>query len=223
MDPLRPHWVVWNVGQGLWITYVDIDQCLHFDSGGERNPIYDVYKACQKKKNILFLSHWDWDHMSFAQNLYRKFSQNLCLGLRPLGSSSRFKERILQHILKCPSLPQEMEIFSPGLSKVSNEQSHIVVYKKFLLPGDSTEKMEAQWIPALKSLSQVKILLLGHHGSKTSTSSDLLRKLPNLKMAIASSRWKRYGHPHPKTLAKLHMRHISVLRTEDWGNIWFEQ
>jgi competence protein ComEC len=41
-------------------------------------------------------------------------------------------------------------------------------------------------------------------------------------MAIASARWKRYHHPHAEIEALLKQRHIPMIRTEDWGNIWFE-
>ena len=28
--------IVWNVGQGQWVTWVQDKVCLHFDAGGER-------------------------------------------------------------------------------------------------------------------------------------------------------------------------------------------
>ena len=29
------HFIIWNVGQGQWVTAVEFDRCLHFDFGGE--------------------------------------------------------------------------------------------------------------------------------------------------------------------------------------------
>ena len=54
--------VVWNVGQGQWVTIRYHDQCHHFDVGGESRPPQKLLqKLCPKNTTqALFLSHWDW-------------------------------------------------------------------------------------------------------------------------------------------------------------------
>lgn len=71
----------------------------------------------------------------------------------------------------------------------------------------------------MTDLKSVRVLALGHHGSRTSTSKDLLKELPNLKLAIASARKRRYGHPHRETVEALGKFKVPILSTEDWGNI----
>jgi metal-dependent hydrolase (beta-lactamase superfamily II) len=56
--------IVWNVGQGQWVTIIYPTQCLHFDVGGETAPFRKVIKSCKEKSNKIFLSHGDWDHLN---------------------------------------------------------------------------------------------------------------------------------------------------------------
>ena len=72
---------------------------------------------------------------------------------------------------------------------------------------------------AIANLTEAQYLLLGHHGSRTSTSEQLLVGLPHLKLAIASSRHRRFGHPHLETQLRLKSHHVPLITTEDWVNI----
>lgn len=225
---LQNHWVVWNVGQGSWSTLVTESTCRHFDMGGEKNPLRRVAKICRGKNHLITLSHWDWDHVGFALKASRIFSQ-ACLELPPLGKSSAFKMKILSVFPHCPE-----KVLSPGRPKIltrfssaqaslkSNDLSHVVIAaEKILLTGDSPQSQEILWSQN-RFMTDVNFLLLGHHGSRTSTSEDLLRRLPKLKIAVVSARSARYGHPHKETMNRLKRFHIPLLKTEDWGNLWFE-
>lgn len=221
----KNYMVVWNVGQGQWATLKDVDGCHHFDMGGERNPLQKVLRLCAGLPNFIYLSHWDWDHVSFVGKAAKRLS-NVCLMLAPLGTSSSRKRRDIARVPKClfadPLAPAELTRFSAGVPKNSNDRSHVLLARgEFLIPGDSTVSQEKQW-SAGAPLPQTKWLLLGHHGSRTSTSEALLRRLPRLKVAVASARYRRYGHPHVEVIAELRLHHVPLLRTEDWGNLWFE-
>lgn len=233
----RQYWIVWNVGQGQWSTLVDEKNCLHFDMGGEKNPIHRVLQLCQKRKNRLFFSHWDWDHLGFAKKAQRAFPQ-ACLELAPRGISTPRKMKILKSYPPCsttelkePStkfhwreLTRQVSFSSqrPRRHPSSNELSHVLVLgERILLPGDSPLQQEKLWVQQ-KGLARVKYLLLGHHGSRTSTSDELLWALPRLQMAVASARSARFGHPHSEVLRRLQKFHIPLLKTEDWGHIWIE-
>ena len=90
------------------------------------------------------------------------------------------------------------------------------------MPGDSPIQLEKLWATDFKSITLTRILILGHHGSRTSTGKDLLAHLPQLQFSIASARYAKYKHPHQETLNRLSEYNIPILKTEDWGNIWFE-
>jgi competence protein ComEC len=211
----RKYFVVWNVGQGQWATLVDAQECWHFDRGGEFFPS-KFRKVCARKSQKLFISHWDWDHVGGIGSL----DSDTCLAKGPIGKSNRRKMSLVAKFHPCASFPKNVFSWTPELSENTNDNSHIFLTDGVLITGDAPVSSEKKWLHALP-LSSVKILLLGHHGSKTSTSPELLDALPHLKQAVSSARWRRYHHPHPEVAARLVKALIPMLRTEDWGNIWF--
>ncbi|MEQ3723852.1 DNA internalization-related competence protein ComEC/Rec2 [Alcanivorax sp.] len=89
-----------------------------------------------------------------------------------------------------------------------------------LLPGDIGTQEEYRLLGALSS---VDLLVVGHHGSKSSTSDALLRQLqPDFALVSAGYR-NRFRHPHPQVLQKLDSAGITVLRTDLDGMIVFRQ
>lgn len=219
--------VTWNVGQGQWLTHISNSHCRHFDMGGETFPWKTLRKACHGKTNLVYLSHWDWDHIGALSKTQRVRTNlpELCLKLRPRGKSSRYKERLLKRWPHCQNSmnlsPDDLRQWSPSTGKDSNSQSHVLRMGDILIPGDSPATEERTWrqLPWIRS---ARILILGHHGSRTSSSEALLTELPSLKLGIVSARWARYRHPHPQVLERFARRSIPLIRTEDWGNIWIE-
>lgn len=223
----KSYFIVWNVGQGQWSTLVEDTTCHHYDMGGEKNPLRSVARLCRDKENFISLSHWDSDHIGFAARA-RSLLPQACLEIPPLGKSSPHKMKILSIYPACAaggtSPSHELTHFTDAdLAKKTNELSHVILVKgKILVPGDSTAKQEKTWSHVV-SLAKVKLLLLGHHGSRTSTSEELLSELPHLRVAISSARFARYGHPHQEVARRLKRHHVPLLKTEDWGHLWFEQ
>ncbi|WP_291516360.1 hydrolase [Bdellovibrio sp. ArHS] len=219
--PARSYFVVWNVGQGQWLTAITPASCHHFDMGGEFFPWQKIIFQCAQKENFVFLSHWDWDHIG-ALNQFKNMTrlQKLCIQLRPRGKTSGRKARLLSSYLDCP-VQFKGAVWSTQSPRNTNEQSHVIAFNSYLIPGDSTSAQEKKW-STLSAFRQARVLILGHHGSQTSTSKELLDSLPALRMSVASARWARYRHPHSQVQWRLQKKKVPLLRTEDWGNIWFE-
>lgn len=233
---VRSYFVVWNVGQGQWSTLVDESSCHHFDMGGERNPLSHVRRSCRGKSNTISLSHWDLDHVGFLPRARTQLSR-ACIETPPLGTSSARKMKMVASYPRCAGgnlsirdRTRELTDFSAvnfsknlnELKKKTNDFSHVfLVRNQILIPGDSTAHQEKAWSHAA-DLRRVRFLLLGHHGSRTSTSAELLAQLRGLKMAVASARFAKYGHPHQEVVQRLSQLGVPLLKTEDWGNIWFE-
>ncbi len=215
--------VVWNIGQGQWTTLITRNYCDHFDMGGEYNISRKILGLCGHRQHRLHLSHWDWDHMGLLQN-FRRRNIPICLWNYPLGPASERKLALLAGIPKCETTEPPFQSIFAGDSSVhatSNDTSQVVQTHKILIPGDSTNKEERTW--SLKTeLAQSRGLILGHHGSRSSTSELLLEHLPKLKWAVATARKHRYGHPHAEVVARLRAHRIPLIKTEDWGNLMFE-
>ncbi|MCB0350448.1 MAG: hydrolase [Bdellovibrionales bacterium] len=216
---------IWNVGQGQWTTYVSSNKCVHFDMGGEFAPKMRIKTMCRERRNFIHLSHADTDHIKFIF-WGKKNLNSLCLIQLPREKLSSKKKWLLSSIPKCkeqPTLANELPL--PKHLIKPNDLSRVYVLNSkgqdVLIPGDSTAVAEQFWRTS-PELKKIKFLILGHHGSKTSTSDNLLRALPNTLLAIASARKKRYGHPHKKVVDRLHKYSLPLLRTEQWGNISIE-
>lgn len=218
MTPEEPRvFVVWNVGQGLWSTLVDDNSCWHFDMGGEHAPWTKIMRRCRGRENHAHFSHWDSDHISFAGRA-RNFLPNICRFELPAFPRSEQKKRMLESLEACEG-PVPFQEWRPQTQAASNDLSAVVAWLGVLIPGDSSKSAEKKWIPRLAPLEQISILVLGHHGSRTSTSRELLSHMPHLRMAVASARFKRYGHPHAEVVQLLRDYRVPLLSTEDWGNV----
>lgn len=215
--------IIWNVGQGSWATEVDADTCIHYDMGGEKSPHSKILKSCQQKSNILALSHLDWDHRSFLRQNQKSFSHFCWFALPDDPRWSRLRTQFVNFRL-CENSDATLKIhrsWDAPKSRDPNSSSDVFFSLNFksLFPGDLPKKYELRIDP--RDRARTRILILGHHGSQTSTSEKFLKSLPRLKMAIVSAREQKYHHPHPKTKALLRALSIPLLRTEDWGHIHF--
>lgn len=217
---LQKQMIVWNVGQGLWVTHIERHTCTHFDMGGEFYPLL-VNDLCQNKENLLVLSHFDQDHIKFISQFNQKIP--LCwANPRSVEKLKFFRQKIFKNLKPCK--PNSSLFIIPPLtfSKEENKNSYVTQKERWLFPGDSPISQEKYWLPQLHK-TKIRFLLLSHHGSKTATSKNFLRNLPNLLTTIASARQAKYNHPHPKIINRLHQHHLILLRTEIWGNLRFEQ
>ncbi|MCB0385153.1 MAG: hydrolase [Bdellovibrionales bacterium] len=221
--------ILWNVGQGQWLTYSTSTFCHHLDMGGEKIQWWRVRRECGQKVNTVQFSHWDWDHLSFLKNAQGTLPQ-ICLSRPPQGPkpTSLTKLSWMNSLAPCRPQPHSLpwrEIqwdILPSKKIQPNDFSRVMIAQsRVLVPGDSPSKQERQWLNEIGSnhLRQIRLLILGHHGSKTSTSDSLLQGLPTLRQAWVSARRRRYGHPHQKVVKKLKTKGVPLLTTEAWGNL----
>jgi competence protein ComEC len=88
----------------------------------------------------------------------------------------------------------------------------------FLLTGDMEKKIERELADA-GLLQHDDVLKVGHHGSRTSSTPQLL-DLERPAFGIISAGFDNsYGHPHPLIVRALHDRKIAVFRTDEQGLI----
>lgn len=208
------NFVVSNTGQGAWSTLITPLECLHFDMGGDFFKNKPLIQDCRNKKNRIFITHLDWDHINLIKK-YKHRLQNICIFY-----PKKIKQHFLKQIPKCKHLHKDVKLISLGASTGDSNSSSLVylIKNKILITGDAPISEEHKWFR--KVPKNLKILILGHHGSYTSTSVKLL-KWSHIQYAIASARHQKYGHPHRKVVEKLKSRKIPLLRTELLGHIQF--
>lgn len=91
-----------------------------------------------------------------------------------------------------------------------------------MLTGDATVKTE-KIILSENSRDELKstILKIGHHGSRTSSSSSFVKVVEPVYALISNGRNNKYGHPHQEVLDILDKFNINMLRTDLLGTIVF--
>ena len=88
----------------------------------------------------------------------------------------------------------------------------------FLLTGDMEKRIENELADA-GLLEHDDVIKVGHHGSRTSSTSQLLNLERPAFGLISVGFDNSYGHPHPLTLQALEDHRIVTYRTDEQGLI----
>ena len=109
--------------------------------------------------------------------------------------------------------------------KVRNDDSVVleVLYGDvaLLLTGDIGSDVERAIAPHLVP-AKTRILKVAHHGSRTSTSQELLDAWRPQIALISCGRGNPFGHPAPEVVARLTASGAAVYRTDRDGEITVE-
>lgn len=88
--------------------------------------------------------------------------------------------------------------------------------RRFLFTGDAGQATEQ--IISDQNI-QADVLKIGHHGSKTATSSLFLKRVHPMLAVISVGAYNRYGHPSHEVIKRLRHQHIQYLRTDQSGAV----
>ena len=87
-----------------------------------------------------------------------------------------------------------------------------------IMTGDAETKVEKAIIESGETLG-AEILKVGHHGSDTSSSDEVLDAVSPLYALISAKVGNKYEHPIKSTMQKLEKRKIEVYRTDENGTV----
>lgn len=90
---------------------------------------------------------------------------------------------------------------------------------RFLLTGDGEDAAEEYLVEEYGSTLRAPVLTAGHHGSRTSTSDQLLDASQPQVVVVSSAYDSRFGHPHEETLDRLAARSLRTYWTGTHGDI----
>lgn len=236
-----------SAGQNILIDtggYYDEDRF----SIGQNVVVPFLLRQGVKQLDQVILSHLDNDHSGALPYIAKDINIQHVLSNEDLIGSEYWKmmqstQANIQyqqcHAGQQWTLPPytTIRVYNPeqGLSnaqirKNRNENSCVIYvqsldrsgqYANFLIMGDAghqTEQYLMQHYPDLK----VDVLILGHHGSKHSTSAEFLQ-FYKPKLAIASVGFNnRYRHPSQEVIDLLAQQHIPLMTTIQSGTIQFK-
>lgn len=119
------------------------------------------------------------------------------------------------------------EILAPKSANYEEVNNYSAVLKltygetHFLFEGDAQTESEEEMINAGYDL-KADILKIGHHGSRTSTSTRFLTLVHPKYAVISVGKDNPYGHPSASTMTKLQKAGVTIFRTDESGTITAE-
>lgn len=102
-----------------------------------------------------------------------------------------------------------------AICKVSVGETDVMIL------GDA-EKQELKSVYNYGVDFESEILIMGHHGSKTSIQKDFLSDVSPELAIISCGKDNKYGHPHDETISYLEENNIEYWRTDYSGNIVYK-
>ncbi len=104
-----------------------------------------------------------------------------------------------------------------------NDNSSVMYFEynkyQFLFMGDAGIERERDIIDKY-NLSDIDVLKVGHHGSKTSSSKEFIDEINPKYSIISVGKNNRYGHPNKEVLNNLEQS--KIYRTDQDGSIKFK-
>ncbi|MGP7819025.1 DNA internalization-related competence protein ComEC/Rec2 [Niallia sp. 01092] len=205
----------------------------------------DVVVPFLKSKGIssidkLILTHGDLDHIGGSLAVLKSIHvKEIVLPFTWAELSKEEKEitalarkkRIAVTYVKSGQLwkngNDSFSILSPIDKETENKNDGCIVIKgrigglDWLFTGDLEEEGEKKLLQKYPMLT-TDILKVGHHGSKTSTSSLFLNTIHPKAAIISVGKINRYGHPHKEVLERLQEKKITIWRTDKNGAITYK-
>ena len=118
-----------------------------------------------------------------------------------------------------------LHVIHPQQKQADKNEDSIVIWTKigglrWLFTGDAGLSSENEWLTRYPKL-KVDILKVGHHGSKHSTSKELLAQIEASMAWISVGRNNRYQHPTSEVLERLEQAKVKVYRTDQQGAVYY--
>jgi competence protein ComEC len=130
------------------------------------------------------------------------------------GRARRLGRAVLQVLSPCPS-------FDEGLG--ANDNSFVLRLahgaRSVLLTGDVELAAEAGLVANTGRVLDSDVLKVPHHGSRTSSTPELLQAVSPWLSVISCGRANRFGHPHAEVVERLRATSKHVLRTDRVGGV----
>ncbi len=228
-----------DVGQGQAILLQSQGKTFLVDCGGDDSEdAADITAETLLSQGIrkldgIILTHYDKDHAGGLEYLLQRVATDALYlpyaedenGVRArLTSLSEGKEFIIREDTLLRYGDVSITIFAPVSYDLGNESSMCILFQAgncdILITGDRGVATERTLL-LQQDLPELEVLVAGHHGSKHSTSKELLEATKPEYVFISAGRNNRYGHPAPELLRRLEEYMCMVFRTDENGTIVF--
>lgn len=226
---LRLH--VLDVGQSQSVVVEKDGKAMLIDTGIEFNSGFSVAESVIEpffnyhglRPEVVFISHGDRDHNGGRDFLMQRYPQLKWRGdasNKPCKAGDRGEWNSVQWRVLWPAPAYQ------GTNRLSKNNRSCVLriqYKEFsvLLPGDIEMMAEQLLLESLGETHEVNsnVLLVPHHGSKTSSSWPLLQAVNADVYLISYGKHQGYDFPHRYTLERLSRTQKPWFGTKESGQL----
>jgi len=220
--------VVFDVGQGLAILLQKQGRAILYDTGASYGSGFNMVDAVIlpylqnqgiAQLDTVIISHSDNDHAGGLLRLQQKIDINqLIFNVdTSLNQQSCQQGQLLswQHIT--------LQMLSPKSKQGKDNDDSCVVYisdgkNTVLLTGDISKKVEQTLIQQYPTLI-TDVLIVPHHGSKTSSSAEFIRHLQPKLALVSAGFYNRWQMPVPVVVNRYQQQQVELLTTADVGQI----
>lgn len=221
-----------EVGQGTAVVVQTADHLLVYDTGRRFSERFDSgqhivapYLLQQRYKGIdtLVISHGDGDHAGGAQGLLSLLPAKHILAGEPDRTGG--KQCIQGEQWQWDGVhfevvwPDAESVGAPVLDNSNNASCVLLIRwqdKTVLLAGDIEASVEKK---LLSRLPAVDVLLVPHHGSRSSSHEQWVNHL-RPRFSVFSAAYKNsYGHPHKTVVERYRRIGSTILLTSESGAI----
>ena len=229
---------VLDVGQGQCILLQSDDRTYVVDCGGS----YDADAANAAAETLLsqgirridglILTHYDRDHAGGAAYLLQRVPADGIFGpqfrsdiddVHPLLAAGSVSNVLEETIISFGDT--EIALYPSDIPDSDNEGSLVVLFRSgncdILITGDRSGFGE-RLLMKQTQLSDLDILVAGHHGSGDATCEELLAATTP-EIVVISVGENSYGHPDDETLNRLEQFGCRVYRTDLDGTVIFRR
>ena len=234
-----------DVGQGDSILLHSNNESVLIDTGGQLSyskeetskivttTTIPLLKSLGiRKLKYLILTHGDYDHMGEAINLVNNFKVEKVIF--NCGEFNELEKDLIKVLnkkkIKYYSCIKELNIDDNKLYFLNNKEygnendNSSVIYTelngyKFMFMGDAGITTEKEVLNKY-NLTDIDVLKVGHHGSRTSSSKEFINEIKPKYSVISVGNNNRYGHPNKEVLDNL--SESKIYRTDEDGSIMFK-
>ena len=229
-------------GDGIFIETPNSYQIL-IDGGPDSTLLEKLGKEMpfwDRTIDLVVLTHPEHDHIAGLIEVLKRYEVDFVLWtgiLRDTGEYREWKNLLEANDLTVKIAQVGQRITTPKIfidvlypleslygQKVKNTNDSSVILRlvynnnSFLFTGDSGKSIERKLVKN-GLITDTDVLKVGHHGSKTSTSKELLEALTPQIAVVSAGKENRYGHPCQEVLDILGKYAITILRTDQSGDI----
>lgn len=232
-----------DCGQGDCEVIISGGTVTVIDAGPQSNAqkTYEYIKNLGVEKiDNLVLTHAHEDHIGGAKMLVDNFEIGRIYMSKPKSGTeptTAVYRNLLQSIkdkglkittakagMNFQSGDFDMKIISPSVEYDELNNQSVVIHAvcgdtAFMFMGDAEKEPIADMIKNYPDDLKCDVLKVGHHGSKTSTTAEWLKKLNAGYAVISCADGNKYGHPHGAVLKLLGNADVNVYRTDLSGSI----